>query len=482
MSIIKDSTVKIVAGYFPKITTLALVVLSFAMGLVWAYVISPTTFVDGDPVQLEQAWQDEWVLLLEARYVSYVDRNAQIDEYILDLLEKVDNPEEIILRNGLNTDPQFVELVQQAQGNAGTAPDRPTITSNYVIPFLVTLGFGLIFAVLKALGSFLIVLLTTNRNKSVGDAEAPSPSQPIKGEEKRATEVTTATAPVPAPVTRSMFGTRNPPLVSTEIAPSSTETNRYGTPIIRKVSVYRAGFGNYDDSFNIETDAGLYYGEAGGSVAEKIGDGVSAIEIWMFDKDEFVNTPTAVIASPHLFTNPVARNKLQAKGNIVLAQVGQKVILETKALYLEARIVSVDYDPTAPFPNSVFTNMTIEVSAWSKLAFSSTPASLSSVGAPLPPMPTSPMRAPTGTLPTQGQGVPSFPASQPVGGNLPLTPPPPFNAPMPNTTTAFNPAPPSSPMAGSRPEDLFGASSSFGTGADLPDDPFGGTGDFTPIQ
>ncbi|MGV2436136.1 MAG UNVERIFIED_CONTAM: hypothetical protein LVT10_15670 [Anaerolineae bacterium] len=58
-----------------------------------------------------------------------------------------------------------------------------------------------------------------------------------------------------------------------------------------------------------------------------------------------------------------------------------------------------------------------------------------------PPMPISPMRAPTGTLPTQGQGVPSFPASQPVGGDLPLTPPPPFNAPMPNTTTAFNPAP-----------------------------------------
>ncbi|MGV2436137.1 MAG UNVERIFIED_CONTAM: hypothetical protein LVT10_15675 [Anaerolineae bacterium] len=89
--------------------------------------------------------------------------------------------------------------------------------------------------------------------------------------------------------------------------------------------------GTYDDSFNIETDAGLYYGEAGGSVAEKIGDGVSAIEIWMFDKDEFVNTPTAVIASPHLFTNPVARNKLQAKGNIVLAQVGQEGHLRDKS-------------------------------------------------------------------------------------------------------------------------------------------------------
>ncbi|MGV2436138.1 MAG UNVERIFIED_CONTAM: hypothetical protein LVT10_15680 [Anaerolineae bacterium] len=55
------------------------------------------------------------MLLLEARYVSYVDRNAQIDEYILALLEKVDNPEEIILRKKLNTDPQFVEA-----GSTGT--------------------------------------------------------------------------------------------------------------------------------------------------------------------------------------------------------------------------------------------------------------------------------------------------------------------------------------------------------------------------
>jgi hypothetical protein len=92
------------------------------------------------------------------------------------------------------------------------------------------------------------------------------------------------------------------------------------------------------------------------------------------------------------------------------------------------------------------------------------------------------MRAPTGTLPTQGQGVPSFPASQPVGGNLPLTPPPPFRCAHAQHHDSFQSRPPSSPMAGSRPEDLFGASSSFGTGADLPDDPFGGTGDFTPIQ
>jgi hypothetical protein len=110
-----------------------------------------------------------------------VDRNAQIDEYILALLEKVDNPEEIILRKGLNTDPQFVELVQQAQGNAGTAPDRPDHHQQLCDTVFGHAWFRANLRRLKALGSFLIVLLTTNRNKSVGDAEAPSPSQPIKG-------------------------------------------------------------------------------------------------------------------------------------------------------------------------------------------------------------------------------------------------------------------------------------------------------------
>ncbi|MFZ4826261.1 MAG: hypothetical protein ACOYLB_02795 [Phototrophicaceae bacterium] len=460
MSILKDPTVRIVAGYFPKFTTLALAVISFALGMVWAYVISPTTFVDGDPVQLAQPWQDEWVRGLEARYVN---RNAQIDAYILELLAKVDNPEEIMLRTGLNADPEFTQLVQQAQVNAGTPPNRPTITSNYVIPIVVTLVFALIFAILKALWSLLIYPfiepMIASRSKSIGDVEAAAQIKLIKERKNLEKEMNAAAA-------------------------SSTEVSRYGTPIIRKLSVYRAGFGNYDDSFNIETEAGLYYGEAGGSIAEKVGDGVAAIEIWMFDKDEFVNTPTAVIASSHLFNDPSTRTKLEAKGNVIVAQAGQKVILETKALYLEARIQSVDYDANAPIPNSVFTSMNIEVIAWSKASATTTPAPLPTMGsAPLPPMPTSPLRTTTGALPLQGQGVPSFPASQPMGGNMPLTPPSPFaNAPMPTAPSAFSPSAPSSPTVGSRPEDLFGASSPFGKASGPPDDPFGGTGDFTPIQ
>ena len=456
MSILKDPTVKIVAGYFPKFTTLALAVISFALGMVWAYVISPTTFVDGDPVQLAQPWQDEWVRGLEARYVN---RNAQIDAYILDLLAKVDSPEEIVLRTGLNADPEFTQLVQQAQLNAGTAPTRPTVTNNYIIPIVVTLAFGLIFAILKALWSLLIYPfiepMISSRSKRVGDVEAAAQIKLIKERKNLEKEMNAAAA-------------------------SSTEVSRYGTPIIRKLSVYRAGFGNYDDSFNIETEAGLYYGEAGGSIAEKVGEGVSAIEIWMFDKDEFVNTPTAVIASAHIFNDPLARTKLEAKGHVVIAQAGQKVILETKALYLEARIQSVDYDPTAPIPNSVFISMNVEVIAWSKANVSSTPAPLPTE-APLPPMPT-PLRAPTGALPLQGQGMPSFPASQPLGGNVPLTPPSPFGAsPMPNTPPIFN-NPTTSPTVGSRPEDIFGGNSPFGKSSEQPDDPFGGTGDFTPIQ
>lgn len=220
------------------------------------------------------------------------------------------------------------------------------------------------------------------------------------------------------------------------MASSAVDTTKYGEPIIRKASIYQTGFGNYDDSFNIETDAGMYYGEAGGTIAEKIGEGVTAIEVWMFDKDEFANTPSAIIASEHAISDQALQSRLAPRGELFKAEPGTKIVLETAALYVEARVVNVEYEDTAEIPNSVFKKVTIEVIAWAKGTSGGAGAAT-----PVPPMP---------------QPVMSIPPSPAPSAPTPNYAPPPMPA-----------APPPPPAVG---------------GAKPPDDPFGGTGDFTPID
>ena len=63
----------------------------------------------------------------------------------------------------------------------------------------------------------------------------------------------------------------------------------------------------YDDSFSIE-DANKddeFLGECGATISETIGAGepekVTAIEIWLFDKEDFVRTLTTVFVSEHAY-------------------------------------------------------------------------------------------------------------------------------------------------------------------------------------
>jgi hypothetical protein len=75
-----------------------------------------------------------------------------------------------------------------------------------------------------------------------------------------------------------------------------------GEPVTRKMSVFLMGRGQYDDSFEIEDQNDMFLGECGAAIAETIGEGsptkVAAIEVWLFDKDDFVRTLTGVSRVP----------------------------------------------------------------------------------------------------------------------------------------------------------------------------------------
>jgi hypothetical protein len=452
MAIIRDTAtglLPVIRPYIPQPRTVLVVVLAFLVGMVWAYVLDPTVFYNSQPSQLEQSWQNSWVELLAAAK----ENGSYSDETIIEWLRAVDNPVGIVDALANSTTSQVTvdrlrelrPLAEQAE--PGTAAPQPSILAS-IRPWLVGVIVIAIVAVLVSLlyGFYIQPIVVEPiqkrmRPRSESDAGTRAEIAAIQ-ESKRLREAMQAEVPV------------------------NIGAADLGPPVSRHISIYTPGR-QYDDSFSIETADEEFLGECGVAISETIGVGtpekVTAIEVWLFDKEDFVRTITQVFASEHAYNDPAIRSKLEPKGDIVLAKPGAVAVLETNTLRLQARIVDMQYG-TGPLPaNSYFEKLTIELATWRKegaavgvpapmAAAPAMPAPSLSYASP-PPTPVPAIPSPfddTSPAPTGGG-----PAPRPFGGSgmTPLKPPP-MESPPPR---------PSAPPPGD-------------------DDPFGGTGDFTPIS
>ena len=160
-----------------------------------------------------------------------------------------------------------------------------------------------------------------------------------------------------------------------EMAPMEEEQTDYAaqgqeSPIAQFMTTYMLGDDLYDDSFSIDAPSGEFLGECGVGISETVGVGdpkkVTAFEVWLFDKND-IQTVTKMLMSDHAFDDPNIRQKLMAKGELVQIEPGQRVLLETATLQLEARVVDVNYGQGALPDNSFFDRMTLELAIWSKV-------------------------------------------------------------------------------------------------------------------
>jgi hypothetical protein len=431
--------------YLPRRATLLALLLGILIGFLGAYLLFPTQYYNGDLRTLDQSWQNEWVKLLADRYASRTSDNSA---YITDALRQVDDPLGIV--DSLLANPAEQEnfaklqairpLAEAAQPTAAQAPPAPNTWDNIrpwiVVPLVALILFTIIVIVW---GMFIypnLIEPLTRRGQKVDPAVAQE-------RENRAAAM-------------KAFETQK-----TDFAATTT----LGAPLMQKMSTYTRGFGSYDDSFTIEDAEEKFLGEAGSLIAEGVGapGTATAFEVWLFDKDDFVRTMTKVFASEHAYNDPAVRSKLEEKGDVVLAQPGAILVLETAALRLQARIIEMQYaDGTQ---NSVFQKMTLELAAWTKPRTAAAPTSVTPPMAqtqPLPPV------QPTFAAPTQPYTPPTQPAQPnytPANYGSPAVPPASAPAPAPARTTTPLPQTPPPPPPRSSPED----------------DPFGGTGDFTPI-
>lgn len=157
-----------------------------------------------------------------------------------------------------------------------------------------------------------------------------------------------------------------------EDVPLSTDTAQTNQePVLAQfMTTYRLGDDLYDDSFSIDSPAGEFLGECGVGIAETIGVGdpkkVTALEVWLFDKND-IQTITKVLMSEHAFNDAATRQRLAAKGETISVEPGQRFVMETATLQLEARVVDMVYARDALPENSHFSRLTLEISIWNKM-------------------------------------------------------------------------------------------------------------------
>jgi hypothetical protein len=447
----------VIKTYIPPRSLVIGVVVAFLVGLIWAYALDRVTFYNADPQTLEQGWQDEWVRLVNDRYTLNTlnaEPSAEFNDSIVNLLRAVDNPIEIVQRLGLT---QISDLAQRAQnqGAASAPPSAPNILAQ-IRPFVI--GTVVVAAVL-ILGSLLF-----------GFYINPLVVDPIR-KRIRGTQGTDAAG------VGKIHDIQAARILRDELSKqaAATPASDLGPPVVRHVSIYSPGRA-FDDSFSIEdaTKDDEFLGECGATISETIGVGepekVTAVEIWLFDKEDFVRTLTGVFVSEHAYNDPAIRSKLEPKGELVIAKPGAVVKLETNTLRLQARIVDIAYGTGPLPPNSYFDKMTIEIQAWRRDA-SAIPAG---AGAPVMAAPAAPVFAPP----------PSSPSFAPPPA--PTYSPPPMAEPL-------SPSPFAPPTMPSAPAPTYGGGTPLRPAQPLPpspapprrtsdDDPFGGTGDFTPVS
>ncbi len=142
-------------------------------------------------------------------------------------------------------------------------------------------------------------------------------------------------------------------------------------PVSQFMTTYTMGDDLYDDSFSIDSPTGEFLGECGVGISDTIGVGdpkkVTAFEVWLFDKND-IQTVTKVLMSAHAFEDQSIRQRLESKGEPILAEAGKHILLETATLRLEARVVDMNYGSGALPVNSFFDRLTLELSVWPKAA------------------------------------------------------------------------------------------------------------------
>jgi hypothetical protein len=254
---------------------------------------------------------------------------------------------------------------------------------------------------------------------------------------------------------------------------SAASSAELGPPVMTQLSIYSPGR-SYDESYEIELESGEFLGQSGAVISESVDPDPVAIEVWLFDMFSSKNI-AKVFITPAGNNDPAIRSRVEGSvdnpaTDIIVAQPGSDLMIESDKLRLQAKMASVDFNA-----NGRYENFRLQILAWQKGA--------ATAGAP-------PMSAYDDIRfdpPPPPAGAPSMSAYDDIQFDPP--PPPPAGAPPMSAYDDIQFDPPPAPPAGQAPPNR-GIQPLQPPPLKMPpppgyddddDDPFGGTGDFTPL-
>jgi hypothetical protein len=320
----------------PLLVGIVMLIIGFSLGLLWGWVIQPVEWVDAAPDVLRPDYQETYLRMAIDSFIVNHDPNLAIRRY-QDLGK--DAPTRLA---EIQTSPGaqdkrsieiFSDLVQTAVPQTGEESSAPSSGGTAKSPWMKYLLIGVAVFLILAVGIFAYRLFRPNF--SSGEATPVMKAQEINRQAEK----------------------------------TNYEAMGLKTPIARTMTTYVLGDNLYDESFSIETQAGEFMGEYGVGVSEAIGVGdpkkVTAMEVWLFDKND-IKTATKVLMSEHAYNDPEIRQKLEAKGELILVEPKKQIVLETQTLQLLATVADMEYGEGMLPPSSFFERLTLELAVWKR--------------------------------------------------------------------------------------------------------------------
>ncbi len=306
------------------------VVFAFLLGvvvglLVLGWWLWPVNWINADPADLRQIHKEEYLQMIADSYTLTGDvdlAHARLEllkapgEDDTDLAAKLDAAMQARIEAG-KADQAFR---LQGLASAVILPPPPTAEPTAAEPAGITGGgtlraLGIVFF-LFLLGAGIILLLTRLQRQ----------------EALRRRRRTPAAGPFVTGAGEELAA-----------APAEGSLGQFET-------TFNLGDEGYDVSTSIQSPTGEFIGECGVSAVEDLAVGevgsVSAFEIWLFDKDD-VRTETTVLLSEAAAADGTVRERLAPKGELLEAEQGQVITLETANLRLHATVAEVDYETEA---------------------------------------------------------------------------------------------------------------------------------------
>jgi hypothetical protein len=328
-------------------------IVGLALGLLYAWVISPVEWKDASPSLLSEPYRQEWMRMAIDSYAANRDADLALTRYQAlgeqgpASLQGVAAEPESVSTTAIQNFNAVISILEggsaTTEGTAVPAAEATPETkagaaaSKLVVPVC---GATLLMGVLLA-----AALVLRNRMASKGP-RAQAVVGPQSAEEPTAAPRAAGTGPRKA-------------------QPAATAPAQ--DPLATFRTIYTLGDDLYDDSFSIESAAGDFLGECGVGIGDMVGVGepkkVSALEVWLFDKND-IQTVTKVLMSRYAYNDEATRARLSAKGDPILANSGEVIRLQTASLEVEARLVDFKYGEGPLPPESYFERVTIELRAW----------------------------------------------------------------------------------------------------------------------